>query len=102
MNLSIGCCMSADCQDRHCPGVQIATELQQRCSTCVDGPCVSEQACGIPLVELQPIQRRLFTRRPVLRLPETREEWGRAVGAALAIPGVTLILGAIGRFQGWF
>lgn len=96
MNLSIGCCMSADCQDRHCPGVQIATELQQRCSTCVDGPCAAPQACGI--AEVKPINRRLFaTRRPVLRLPETREEWGRAVGFGLGLAGFAFIAGAVLR-----
>lgn len=56
------------------------------CSHCGEEPCHTQQACEIPLAELRPIQRRLFTRR---RFTASR---AFLVGALFAIPGVALFI----------
>lgn len=55
--------------------------IQNSCSTCGDGPCITPLVCQQPLQELQPIRRRLFTSAG------SRERLGRIVGAALGTAG---------------
>lgn len=87
-----GCMRHPLCADTACEGHPVLS-----CSTCKGGPCRTPEACELPIAELQPINRRLFTRRTRLQLPATREAWGRAIGAALGLAGTVFFAGAIAR-----
>lgn len=65
------------------------------CSSCINGECVTPQACQRPLAELQPIRRRLFTR-------PSREATGRLIAAALGLAGLVFIAFHVGRALRWW
>jgi hypothetical protein len=81
------CMRDPQCADTTCEGHPALS-----CSACMGGPCPTQQACFLPIAELQPISRRLFTGQPRL-LGRSREAWGRAIGAALGLGGFLLFAG---------
>lgn len=96
-----GMCMG----DPLCPDIDCQAHPALTCTTCTGGTCVTPQACRLPVAEIRPIRRHLFTqrrRRFDIRLPATREQWGFVVMTTVGIAGMAFILGAVGRHLGVF
>lgn len=73
------CYRDARCPDMNCPGHPVRS-----CSTCNGGPCSAPEACHMPIADLRPISRRIFTSRRRL-LPTTGEAWARLVGGSVGL-----------------
>lgn len=78
------CGRDPQCADRQCEGHPCNSGY---CSTCYPGPCKTPLVCMVPIAEIRPIQRRLFTRPRLSVSPK-----GFVVGALFAASGLAFFI----------